>query len=188
MSIGGAPETEGVLGKVAMVLLTVVAPWLALLCWFDCRERRLPNWLTLGGAAVALAWRLGYGGPESFIEGFAAAAIAGGFLFIPFLLRGAGGGDVKMIFAAGAVAGWRQVLPLLFYTSLAGVVVVIVMLLSKQLDPSRLKHYGRCLVDWRYDRAAGREKLPAADSQQVRVPFSLAIAAGMVAALILTLF
>ncbi len=165
--------------------LLIVVPWAVLLCWHDCRERRLPNWLTLGGAAVALVWRFGYGGPALFVDGFAAAMVAGLFLFIPFLLHGAGGGDVKMLFAAGAVLGWKMLLPLLLYTSFAGVVVVVVMLLCRQLNPARVKHYARCLIDWRYDRAAGRDGLPPADSEQVRVPFSLAIAVGTIATLIL---
>ncbi len=166
-----------------MELLPVV-PWTVWLCWHDCRERRLPNWLTIGGALVALTWRLGYGGLESLVAGFAAAALAGLFLFIPFLLHGAGAGDVKMLFAAGAIVGWPQLPVLLLATSLAGVAVVVVMLIGKRLNPARLGHWTRCLFDWRYDRAAGRVGLPAADSEEVRVPFSLAIGAGLLFSLL----
>ncbi len=160
-------------------------PWLAALCWLDWRWRRLPNWLTLSGAAVALVWRLGYGGLPALVDGFAAGMLAGFFLLLPFLLRGAGGGDVKMLFAVGAMLGWRWLMPLLVYTSFAGLILALAMLVGGRLDPARLRHYGRCLVDWRYDRAAGRAGLPPADSEQVRVPFSLAIAVGAVLPLLL---
>ena len=66
------------------------------LSWLDCKTRRLPNWMTLGGAAVTLVWRFGYGGLPLFLDGFAAAGTAGAFMLLPFLMRGAGGGDVKM--------------------------------------------------------------------------------------------
>lgn len=104
------------------------------------------------------------------------------FLLIPFLLRGAGGGDVKMLFAAGAMVGWTGLLPMLVYMSLAGVAIGVVMLLWGSLDASRLRHYFRCCFDWRYDRKAGKAALPSKESEQVRIPFALAIAVGMLAA------
>jgi Flp pilus assembly protein protease CpaA len=118
------------------------------------------------------------------VDGFAAACIAGVFLLIPFLLRGAGGGDVKMLFAAGAVVGWGGLFELLWITSLAGLVMAVVMLLAGELDPSRIKHYLRCLWDWHYDRAAGAAVLPPKDGLRFRVPFSVPIAIGLLAALL----
>lgn len=156
-----------------------------MLCWLDCRERRLPNWLTVGGAVVALVWRFGYGGWSSFLNGFAGATVAGVFLLIPFLMRGAGGGDVKMLFGAGAMAGWERLLELLIVTSVAGVLLGVGMLIFGKLDASRLKHYLRCACDWRYDRQAGAANLPPKDSEKVRIPFSIPIAAGLALALAL---
>jgi len=165
-------------------VLTPSIIWGGVLSWVDCRERRLPNWLTLGGAAVALTGRIGYGGLPLFLDGFAAAAAAGLFLLIPFLLRGAGGGDVKMLFAAGAIAGWSRLLMMLWFTSLAGIVLGVVMILARRLDTRRLKHYARCLFDWRYDRKAGAESLPPRESEKARIPFSIPIVAGLVIAML----
>lgn len=163
-------------------LAMLIGVWAAVLSWFDFRERRLPNWLTLGGATAALCYRLLFGAPGSFLSGFAAACLAGVFLLIPFLLRGAGGGDVKMLFAAGAMVGWVGLVPMLVYMSLAGVVIGVAMLFWGSLDGSRLRHYFRCCFDWRYDRKAGKAMLPPRESEQVRIPFALAIAIGMLAA------
>ncbi len=163
-------------------LAMLISVWATVLSWFDFRERRLPNWLTLGGAVAALCYRLFFGEPGSFLSGFVAACLAGVFLLIPFLLRGAGGGDVKMLFAAGAMVGWTGLLPMLVYMSLAGVAIGVVMLLWGSLDASRLRHCFRCCFDWRYDRKAGKAALPPRESEQVRIPFALAIAVGMLAA------
>lgn len=166
------------------LLLVSVAAWAALLSWKDCRTRRLPNVWTLGGAAVALIFRLGYGGVPSFVNGFAAAAAAGAFLLVPFLLHGAGGGDVKMLFAAGAIVGWARVFPLLWATSLAGVVFGAALLVLGTLDGARLVYCVRCLCDWRFDRHAAIAALPPKDAARYRIPFSVPIAVGLLVALL----
>jgi Flp pilus assembly protein protease CpaA len=169
---------------VGLGVLFLVTTWGIVLSYMDCRWRRLPNAWTLGGAAAALAIRLATGGGPAFLDGFAAAAAAGVFLLIPFLLRGAGGGDVKMLFAAGAICGWGRVLPLLWVTSLAGLLMGGVMLTAGRLDGARLKHVAKVLFDWRYDRHAGRSALPPRDSDRVRMPFSLPITVGLLWAIL----
>ncbi len=159
--------------------------WALALSVLDWRQRRLPNLLTLGGGACFLVYRLVFGGVPLLIDGFAAGIVAGLFLLVPFLLRGAGGGDVKMLFAAGIIVGWNALLPLLWYTSLAGVVLGSAMLTAGRLDGARLRHGLRSLFDWRYDRKVGANQLPPKESDAVRVPFSLAITAGMMVALVL---
>jgi len=166
------------------LLLTVVTVWAVVLSWKDCRTRRLPNLWTVGGAAAALVFRLGYGGLSCLLDGFAAAAVCGAFLLLPFLLRGAGGGDVKMLFAAGAIVGWARVFRLLWATSLAGIVFGVVLLAVGALDGARLVYGLRCLFDWRFDRKVAAAALPPKDDGRVRIPFSVPIAVGLLAALL----
>ena len=163
------------------------AAWGAALSWYDVRQRRLPNWLTVGGATVALLWRFSYGGLILFLDGFVAAAIAGFILLIPFLMRGAGGGDVKMLFAAGAMVGMadNRVTLMIIIVSMAGLLFGLAMLAANRLDGSRLKHFVRCAFDWRYDRKVGASVLPPRDSERVRVPFGIPIAFGLVVSMLL---
>ena len=164
--------------------LLLVGTWALTLSVSDLRWRILPNWLTLGGTAAVLILRFASGGWPGLADALAAGAVAGAFLLLPFLMRGAGGGDVKMLFAAGAMTGWSRVLFLLWYMSLAGLVLAVVMLALNQVEGQRLKHYLRCAVDWRYDRKAGAAILPPKESAKVRVPFALAISAGLLLALL----
>ncbi len=157
----------------------------SILSWMDWRTRILPNRLTVGGLAVVLLFRFGYGGMPLFMDGFAAAAVAGAFLLIPFLARGAGGGDVKMMAAAGAIVGWSNVIYLLWYSSLAGLVLAIVMMVMGRLDAARMKHLVRCVCDWRYDRKVAAAALPPRAGDKERIPFSIAITIGMLAAMVL---
>lgn len=166
------------------MLIIVALLWAGVLSWFDYRTRRLPNWLTVGGAALALISRYAGGGWPAVVDGFAAACLAGLLLLIPFLLKGAGGGDVKMLFAAGAITGTHGLFMLLWSTSVAGVVLGVVMMVMGKLESARVRHYCRSLWDWRYDRVAGAAALPSAEAAKVRVPFSLPIAVGLMAALL----
>lgn len=164
--------------------VTVLAGgWALALSVCDLRSRILPNSLTLGGAALVLIVRGVLSGWAGVTDALAAGTVAGAFLLLPFLMRGAGGGDVKMLFTAGAVVGWSRLLFLLWFTSLAGLGLAFVMLALKQVEGARLKHYARCAVDWRYDRKSGAASLPSKDSAKVRVPFAIAISVGLMLAL-----
>ena len=164
------------------------APWLVALCVYDCRERRLPNALTLTLGAAALVWRLGYGGGMMLVDGLVGGLIGALFLLVPFLLGGAGAGDVKMLAAVGCCVGLARSALVLFYTSLAGCLMAVVMLVAGRVDASRCKHWLRCLFDWRYDRKAGRAKLPPKSDERVRLPFGIAIASGVWLTLLVELY
>ena len=89
----------------SLIILALITPWLAMLCYYDSLYRKLPNIMTLGGAIIVLIARFAIGYLPCFVDGVLGGIISGLFLIIPFLLRGAGGGDVKMIFAVGCIFG-----------------------------------------------------------------------------------
>ena len=169
-------------------VIVAATPWLILLAVRDWKTRTLPNILTLGGAAVVALAKFGWGGLPLLLNGLLGGVVAGGVLLIPFLIRAAGAGDVKYLVAGGLLVGWPAVLPMLLLTSVFGVVLGAAMQLAGRLDGARLKHVFRCLFDWRYDRAEGRKNLPDKESERVRVPFGVAISAGIWTTLLLRLY
>jgi len=167
-----------------LVLRTgILAPWLGCLCWSDAKRRSLPNVLTLGGLAAGLCVQAGFRGWSGFTDGLAAAGICALFLLVPFLLRAAGAGDLKMLAACGAFIGMREVPLFLMAVSFAGLFVAVPMLIMRKVTAARLKHALRCMFDWRYDRAAGRAAIPSKEDERARVPFGIAIAIGTMATL-----
>ncbi len=81
-----------------------VLAWLLLLSWCDIRERRLPNALTLPGAAVILLGAAGAGRGLPALAG--AAALGGTYLLVHLLAPAAmGAGDVKLAIGLGGLAG-----------------------------------------------------------------------------------
>lgn len=169
----------------AVYVMVAAVPWLFLLARSDWKTRTLPNRLTLGGSAVILAWLFGWGGVPLVLNGLLGGVIAGGILLIPFLIRAAGAGDVKYLFAGGLLVGYPAVFPMLLLTSLYGVVLGIGMQIAGRLDGARIRHILHCLFDFRYDRKAGAEGLPDRASEKVRVPFGVAISAGIFTTLLL---
>lgn len=168
-----------------IVKTALLTPWLIVLCVSDIRYRRLPNVLTLGGLAVALVMALVFGGMPGLMDSLMAAGCGFLFLIIPFLLRAAGAGDVKMLAAAAAFLGMHTVPFFLLATSFGGLAVAIVMILMRQVTAARLKHAFRTIFDWRYDRKAGKAALPPKDDERARVPFGCAISLGVWATLIM---
>ena len=165
----------------------LLTPWLAVLCAKDLRTRRLPNAWTLGGLAAGLALQAGWSGLSGFVDGLSAAGICILFLLIPFLVRAAGAGDLKMLAACGAFVGMKSVLLLLLCVSFAGFFVAVGMLVTRKVGAARLKHAFRTLFDWRYDRKAGLAALPPKEDEGNRIPFGLAIALGTLATLMIQL-
>ncbi|WP_067691887.1 prepilin peptidase [Nocardia jejuensis] len=82
----------------ALLALTL---WGAVLSWIDLRSRRLPNALTLPGAAAVLGYSCGLGRPGP-------AALGAVLLGVPYLLvhlvspSALGAGDVKFALGLGA--------------------------------------------------------------------------------------
>ena len=146
--------------------------------------------LLLAAALISLSACADQGAASGSASGSAAgqegsaAGVAVLFLLLPFLVRAAGAGDVKMLAACGAFLGLRSMPMFLMAVSFAGLFVALWMICRRQVTAARLKHAFRTLFDWRYDRKAGKAALPTRDDERARVPFGVAIAIGAWATLI----
>ncbi|MBZ4571149.1 prepilin peptidase, partial [Mycobacterium avium subsp. hominissuis] len=81
-----------------------VLTWLAVLSCYDIRQRRLPNALTLTGAAAILA-AAGLAGRGPAAQAGAAALAAIYLLVHAVAPGGMGAGDVKLALGVGALTG-----------------------------------------------------------------------------------
>ncbi len=170
------------------ITFSIVTVWLTVLGWYDCYYRRLPNYLTLGGAAVFLIARFALGGFGNAASGVVGGLIGGAFLLIPFLMRGAGAGDVKMFFAVGILSGYPAIFPIMVFSTIFGLILGGAMLIFGRLNGARLKHWFKCCCKMNYDREEGAKSLPEKTSEAVRIPFGIAIAAGTWFGILLNVF
>jgi len=94
--------------------------WLLFVAVYDFRQRRVPNWLVLAGAAVALA-ALALGTQPFGIEWSTAltgAAVGFGALLLLYAVGLMGAGDVKFAGALGLWVGLQALLPIWVVASL----------------------------------------------------------------------
>ncbi len=99
--------------------------------WFDLRERRIPNALTVSVFVLALLLRMP-DGLGALGAGLAGAGVCFALSLLFFLVGGLGGGDVKMLTAAGALLGLGRVDTALLVMALVGGVMAVVQVLARR--------------------------------------------------------
>jgi len=92
----------------------------------DALAMRIPNWLTVTIALLFLPMALLTGMPLSMLGLHLAVGVATFVVgFVLFALGLFGGGDAKLLAAAGLWLGWPDLVPFLMLTALAGGVLAL---------------------------------------------------------------
>lgn len=165
-------------GADSMLSLLVLAALLTVGVYVELKENRIPNWLTLTGMTLGLL--IGYlHGTAAFWSSLGGLAIGFGFLFIFYVFGGVGGGDVKLMGAAGALMGAELVKPAVFYTAVLGAFLAVLVVIWRKDFWLRIALGLRRLAFWRKTAEAA-----AAQPAPVTVPYGLAIAAGCLLAIV----
>ena len=164
-----------------MPIVWITLPFiLAFACYGEIRERRIPNWLTLGAIALGLGAAAIEGGGEGLVDSALGLALAGG-LFLPFCLLGVvGGGDMKLMAAVGAIVGWPMVLRVLCDTCIAGGLIAVAMMAWKGMLLTTLANAFRIIFGMPR-RSQGLRNPPM-------VPYALAITIGTLVAVFIQEF
>lgn len=151
----------------------------------DLASRRLPNSLTFGAAAVAVALH-GVLGGWSAVSWAVAGWAAGVALFLPLYMLGAmGAGDVKLLGAFGAWLGPMGAVWTGLYGAIAGGIIALAVALGRGYAKEAFRNIGMMLRVW---SAAGVQPvagLTLADRQSVRLPYALPLAVGVVTTLLM---
>lgn len=171
-------QTGDALLAVALVVLCSLA------VWFDLKERRIPNALTLAGLAAALLLRL-LGGVAALGTGLGGAAIALAVGLPFFLVGGLGGGDVKFLTAVGAFLGTDRILDGLLAAALIGGGMAVVVMVARGATRRTMANLHTILstfgpgtlTGWK-SGAENRAALTLSTPGVIAVPYGIAIAAG----------
>jgi len=101
-------------------MTSVYLVWLLFIAVYDFRQRRVPNWLVLAGAFLALATLALGTGPlaHGWTGALLGAGIGFGFLLLFYVIGLMGAGDVKFAAALGLWVGAWALLPIWLIGSL----------------------------------------------------------------------
>lgn len=154
---------------------------------FDVGTRRIPNFITVGGIAVALVLRLSMGGVDALVGGLLGALLAFLLTFPLFMLRSMGGGDVKLLTAVGAFLGpYNTFIALLATALVGGLLAIAVSLQRRRLGASLIGTY-TVMRGLALKAISGGEvdAVPTLETEgAVTVPYGVAIAVGAVIGLL----
>jgi prepilin peptidase CpaA len=152
-------------------------------CVCDLRTRRIPNLLTFGGSAIAVAyslWISSLGGLAASLGGWT----VGLALFLPmFLLGGMGAGDVKLAACIGAWLGPSAALFVALYSAIAGGVMAVAVAVATGYFKQAVANVWLLLAHWRVVGVRPLPELTLEGSRGPRLPFALPIFAGAIAAM-----
>jgi prepilin peptidase CpaA len=145
----------------------------------DLQRHRIPNWLTYPGILLGfgfrsaiLGWKVGLLGA---LEG---CLLAGGVMFVFFMVRAMGAGDVKIMAAIGAFVGPRHAASVLLATAICGGVLAIAYALYQRRMVSTLKNVGSVLRFHAWAGVQAHPELNLDNPEALRMPYGLAIALG----------
>jgi prepilin peptidase CpaA len=141
---------------------------------YDLAVRRVPNWLNVSILIVGLVVRGMAGGPEAVGWGALGAAVGLAIGIVPFALRIVGGGDVKLVAAAGAWLGPVGVVQMIVVGAAGGGVLALIILATG--GKALRREVGTNLLGAAYAR-----RVPQAPERGKRQIVPLAVALGAAA-------
>jgi prepilin peptidase CpaA len=146
--------------------------------YYDLRSRRIPNTLTLGAAAVALAMHAAVGGWSGLLLAASGWAVGAALFFPLFALGGMGAGDVKLLAAIGAWLGPAGAIWTGLYGAVAGGVMALIVALSRGYASTAMKNLGNLLRVWSIAGVQPVERLTLQNTASPKLPYALPLAAG----------
>lgn len=144
----------------------------------DLRTRTIPNWLVLAGLIAGFALNIRWRGAEGILFALAGMGMAL-LIYLPlYLLRAMGGGDVKLMAAAGAITGYQNWFVLFILASIIGGVVALCVVVFRGILWKTVSNVGHIAAQMLRLRAphASREELSIDSSKAMTLPHGAVIA------------
>jgi prepilin peptidase CpaA len=160
-----------------------VFPAASLLCAaicavYDVRSRRIPNFITLPAIVFGLLLHAVLGGWRQLATAAAGGLVCGLIFLVFYLAGGMGAGDVKLMTAAGCLAGLPLIGHLLLWTALAGGVMAIGLAIYRRQMVTTVRNIYAIVVHHQAMGLAPHPQLSISNECTLRLPYALAIAAG----------
>lgn len=150
---------------------------------YDVRYRKIPNWLTMLGAACGLALNTFlYQGWAGLRLSLAGLGLAFGIYLGLYALRAMGAGDVKLMAAIGAIVGWQDWFGIFVVTAIIGGIMSLILITMSGRVRKTLFNVGFILTEMKSGRPAylANEELDVKSKKAVGLPHGAVIAVGTI--------
>ena len=129
-------------GRTPMVqILIILAPIVVLAAATDICSHKIPNWLTFPAIIAGVIYHSTTAGIQGCLLSVAGALLGMAF-FLPFYIKGGtGAGDVKLMGAVGAFLGPAGVLYAFLFSSMAGGIYAVLLLIRHGLFKETFMRY-----------------------------------------------
>lgn len=164
-------NTHLVLGIDALVVAIIAAA-------IDVRQHRIPNWLTYPGIVMGIVLRWSFFGWRGLGSAVAGCLLAGGVVFLFYLMRAMGAGDVKLLAALGSLIGPSDALVVLAATAISGGVLALFYVIFRRRVGATLRNVGSVLTFHSWNGLKAHPELNLDNPSALRMPYGLAIATG----------
>ena len=155
------------------ILIVIVA------CVFDVATSRIPNVLTFTTAALAIAYHIFAPTGLGAMSALAGLTVGLAVFFPLFALGAMGAGDVKLMAAIGAWLGWKAIIFVALYGSLAGGVLALVVAMRRRYVREAFTNIKMLGTYWWLEGIKPLPALTLEAKNSMRFPYALAIAAGL---------
>lgn len=152
---------------------------------YDLRERRIPNWLSLGGLSAAFGLNLVLHQVSGFWQSLGGLVLAFVIYFCLYWLRAMGAGDVKMMAAVGAIVGPRNWIVIFLFSALIGGLLGIVLVLWRGRVRRTVSNLGYLIYELVHLRPPHLRREELDVSKGFGLPHAVSVALGSVAFLVL---
>ena len=154
----------------------------ALAAFTDIRENKIPNWLTLSSALLALTLNFSLSGIQGLVWSFLGIGTGFSLLFLLYLWGGMGAGDVKLLSAVGAFVGPKLVFYTFIWMALIGGVLALTLIIYKRAFNQTLQNLKFLLFGWILRTSAAETNLTIRNQSLLKLPYGVAIALGAIVA------
>ncbi len=144
----------------------------------DVRSRRIPNLLTGASVVLGLLLHLGVGGWRQMGMAAAAGLVGGAVFFVFFVVGGMGAGDVKLMSAVSAIAGFGHLEEMFLAIALVGGLMAVALAVARGRLKATLANVGSLIHHHALAGALPHPDLNLANPKTLRLPYGLPIAAG----------
>ena len=148
----------------------------------DIRENKIPNWLTLSSALVALLLNLSLSGMEGLLWSFLGIFTGFSLLFLLYLWGGMGAGDVKLLSTVGAFVGPKLVFYTFIWMALIGGVLALTLIIYRRAFQQTMRNLRFLIFGWILRTSPAETNMTIRNQSLLKLPYGVAIALGAIMA------